>query len=441
MIEDTDRGDNSQQQLALNCIAAGIRAAEPSTVVAERVSLDGRDLLIDDDRYDLTAYKDIIVLGGGNAAATVAQVFTDMVGKWIDGGVVVTDNPVEMDFIEVLPGDHPVPSKRGVENTRTLMNVADSAGPGDLVVVVITGGGSALLPAPTAGIGLADLQTMTERLLACGASIDEINAVRKHCSDLKGGQLARTISPATTLGLVISDVVGNRLDIIASGPLTPDDSSYADAMEIIERYAIDVPDTVATRLRQGNAGEYAETPNSNETFFDTVRQYIIADGNTSLRGAAERAQKAGYEPLLLSSRIQGEAQEAAKVLTGIAEECADTGSPVEPPAALLSSGETTVTIQGDGTGGPNQEFALSAALELTDSDIAVASVDTDGIDGNSEAAGGIVSGETAEPRLEAQEAVEANNAEPFLKRRNGLIITGPTRTNINDLRVFIVPGE
>jgi hydroxypyruvate reductase len=440
MIPDVDAVDDLARRLALECVAAGIEAAEPSTVIAEQLSLDGAELQVGEERYDLDAYDDVIVVGGGNAAATAASALEGVLGDRFDRGAVVTDNPAETEQIEVLPGDHPVPSECGVRSTRGVLATAESAGADDLVIGIITGGGSALMPAPADGIDLSDLQATTEGLLASGATIGEINAVRKHCSDLKGGQLSTAASPATVVGLVFSDVVGNRLDVIASGPLTPDESTYADALAVLNRYEVDVPDAVATRLRRGDDGRYSETPGPDDAFTD-VSQHVLADGTTALNAAAEAAREASYEPLVLSSRIRGEAKEAAKVLSGVAEECATTGAPVEPPAVLLSGGETTVTIRGDGVGGPNQEFALSAALELTDPDVVVASVDTDGIDGNSEAAGGIATKETANPVAEAREALANNDAGGFLERRDGLIVTGPTGTNVNDLRVFVVPEQ
>ena len=441
MIDGRDGVDDADRRVALDCVAAGIRAAEPATVVSDRLALDGSELVVDGDRYDLDAYGDVFVIGGGNAAATAATALESVLGDRIDGGAVVTDNPVGTDRVDVLSGDHPVPSEEGVENTRTVTAVADAAGPDDLVIVLVTGGGSALMAAPAEGIDLADLRATTEALLSCGASIDEINAVRKHCSDVKGGRLAGMAAPATTVGLVFSDVVGNRLDVIASGPLTPDETTFEDALEVLDRYDVDVPEAVETRLRRGADGAYPETPSPGDAAFDTVTQYVLADGHTALRAAAGVAREAGYEPLVLSSRIRGEARDAAKTLVGIAEEVVATGTPVDPPAVLLTGGETTVTIRGDGTGGPNQEFALSGAIELDEPGITVASVDTDGIDGASDAAGGIATPETAAPVGEARDALANNDAGGFLAERDALIVTGPTGTNVNDLRLFVVSGE
>jgi hydroxypyruvate reductase len=443
MIRDRDRiGGNPERALALDCVEAGIEAADPRRVIADRVELDGADLDIDGDRYDLDEYGNVVVAGGGNAAATAASALEGVLGERIDGGVAITDNPVETDRVSVLPGDHPVPSERGAESTRELLAVVDDAGADDLVIAVITGGGSALMPAPAGDRSVDDLRETTDALLASGAAIHEINAVRKHVSDLKGGHLARRAAPATVVGVVFSDVVGNDLDVIASGPLTPDETTYADALSVLDRYDVTVPAAVRRHLDRGAEGEIPETPSAGDPAFDRVSQRVLADGNTALEGAAAVARERGYEPLILSSRIRGEAKEAAKSLVGIAEECAATGTPVEPPAVLLSGGETTVTIRGDGRGGPNQEFALSAALEL-DADVAVtvASVDTDGIDGNSDAAGGIANADTASPRRAARRALDENDAGGVLDDRDGVIRTGPTATNVNDLRVFVISGD
>jgi len=438
MLERPTAVEDDRVSVALDCVTAGIEAADPATAVPDHVERFGTDLVVDGDPYDLAAAENVLVVGGGNAAAVLAAALEDVLGDAVDGGAVVTDNPVGTDRIEILPGDHPVPSRRGVESTRDLLAVADSAGPDDLVLAVLTGGGSALLPAPVEGVPLGALQETTEALLASGASIDEINAVRKHCSAIKGGRLAALLAPATVVGVVVSDVAGNRLDVIASGPLTPDESTYEDALVVLERYDVAVPEAVEAHLRRGAAGARPETPGAGDPAFGSVHQYVVADGRTALRGAARAAEKAGYEPLVLGSGIRGDAREAGTVLAGVAEECVATGTPVAPPAVLLSGGETTVTVTGDGTGGPNQEFALASAIELESPAVAVASVDTDGIDGASTAAGGVATAVTADPEAEARAALADNDAGGFLDGRDALVVTGPTNTNVNDLRAFVV---
>lgn len=442
MIENRQQISGSDaQEVALDCVTTGIAAANPETVIPELISLNGNDLTVAGSTYDLGDYERVLIVGGGNAAATVTRALEDVLGDWLANGVVVTDNPVETASTSVLPGDHPVPSERGVESTRELLSVADEATEDDIVLAVITGGGSALLPAPATDISLEDLQKTTEALLASGATIHEINAVRKHLSDVKGGQLAARLAPATGVGIILSDVVGNDLDVIASGPITPDQSTFKDALDVMDRYVVEFPPAVVDRLRRGVNGEIEETPDAGDRAFRDIDSHIVADGNTALRSAAAVASEQGYEPLILTSRVRGEAKEAAKTMAAIAEECVVTGEPVEPPAVLLSGGETTVTIAGDGTGGPNQEFALGAALERSEPGITVASVDTDGIDGKSNAAGGIVGADADLPQAEAQQALANNDAGGFLERHDGVILSGATNTNVNDLRVLVVEDE
>jgi len=299
---------------------------------------------------------------------------------------------------------------------------------------------------------------------ASGADIGEINAVRKHLSALKGGRLARR-APATVASVVLSDVVGNDLSVIASGPVAPDASTFDEALAVLEQYGIDAPEAVAKHLERGAAGKPAETPGPDAPVFETVSNHVVADGMTVLEAARDAAAERGYEPLVLSSRVRGEARDAATTHVAIAEEVWATGTPVSPPAVLLSGGETTVTVRGDGTGGPNQEFATSAALELEEGggdedgsgdeegggdegdgsdetgssgEITVAAVDTDGIDGATDAAGALVDGTTVEDTTAARETLAENDVYPYLESRNGLILTGPTGTNLNDLRVLVV---
>lgn len=428
-----------ERELALDCVETGIEAADPERAIAEAVSLDGEELRVGGASYDLASYDEIVVLGGGNAGGRMASAIEDVLGDRIDRGRVVTDAPEETDRIEVLPGDHPVPSERGVESTRAMLELADEAGEETLAIVLISGGGSALMPAPAEGVPLEALQAVTESLLESGAEIGEINAVRKHCSAFKGGGLARRAAPATVVSLIVSDVIGNDLSTIASGPTAPDATTFAEAREVLSRYDIDPPEEVATRLERGERGDVAETPDADDPAFDRVDNHVVADGFTALEAVRDLARERGYEPLVLSSSVRGEAREAAKTHVAIAEEVRRSGNPVEPPAVICSGGETTVTIRGDGTGGPNQEFALSAALELG-SRTALASVDTDGIDGASDAAGAVVDSETVADPEAARAALADNDAYPYLGEREAVIETGPTGTNVNDLRVLVVTG-
>ena len=444
MIDDRDRfPDTPAHDLALDCLAAGIRAARPDRVVPDRLALEGDRLLVDgEETADLAAFDRVLVLGGGNAASQVARELERLLGDRIDGGVVVTDDPVACERVRVLPGDHPTPSRRGVESAQELLTAAASADADTLVLAVVTGGGSALMPAPAEGVALVDLRETTEALLASGAAIDEINAVRKHLSALKGGRLAASVAPATVRGLVLSDVVGDDLSTVASGPFAPDDTTFADALAVLDRYGLTVPDAVRDRLERGAAGGVSETPAAGDPAFDRVRTHVLASGLTAMRAAAATARDADHEPLLVSSRIRGEARDAAVTAAAMAEEALATGNPVAPPAVFLSGGETTVTIRGDGTGGPNQEFALAAALELDvspgDRDrVVVGAVDTDGIDGATDAAGAVL-GPDAVAEETGRAALADNDAYPVLDDAGALVATGPTGTNVNDLRVVVV---
>ncbi|WP_135819855.1 glycerate kinase type-2 family protein [Halostella litorea] len=433
------------RDVALACVEAGIEAGHPRTVVRDAVSLDGGTLRIRDAAggeasYDLDGYDEVVVLGGGNAAAHVAAALEAVLGDRIDGGVVVTDDPAGTERVTVREGDHPVPTERGVEGARAVLSAADDAGEGTLVLAAITGGGSALLPAPAGDVSLDDLRAVTDGLLASGADIGDINAVRKHLSALKGGRLARRAAPATVVSLVLSDVVGNDLSVIASGPTAPDGTTFAEALSVLDRYGVDAPASARERLERGAAGELAETPGPDDPAFDRVANHVVADGRTAIDAARDAAAERGYDPLVLSSRVRGEAREAAKTHVAVAEEARATGDPVSPPAVVLSGGETTVTVRGDGEGGPNQEFALSAALELAGggSEVAVAAVDTDGIDGATDAAGAVVDGATVDDADAARAALADNDAYPYLAARDALIRTGATGTNLNDLRALVV---
>jgi glycerate 2-kinase len=442
-IQDADAlAETSAHETALACIEAGIDAAHPEQVVYDSVSLDGDTLTIRDETYDLADYDRVLVVGGGKAGGGVTAALEAVLGDRITDGVVVTRDPEETEFVDVVVGDHPVPSQEGVDGARRILDLLTDADERTLVLGVITGGASALLAAPVESISLADLQTTTTELLESGAEIDEINAVRKHLSAVKGGQLARAASPATVAGLVLSDVVGNDLSVIASGPTAPDDSTFADALDVLERYGIDAPQSVRERLEAGVAGDVAETPRADDPAFERVTNHVLADGFTALEAARSVARERGYDSCILSSRIRGEAREAAKSHVAIGEEVTATGNPVDAPAVILAGGETTVTVRGDGRGGPNQEFALAAALELRGrASTVVGAVDTDGRDGGVDVAGALVDGETVSDVAAAREALADNDAFPYLDEQDAIVRTGPTGTNVNDLRVLVVEGE
>ncbi|MFB6106143.1 MAG: glycerate kinase [Halobacteriaceae archaeon] len=421
--------------LALDCAAAGVAAARPDRVVREAVRVDGDSLRVEGDAYDLGTFDEVVVVGGGKAGAQVAAALEDVLGDRLAGGVVVTDDPVPCERVEVLPGSHPVPSEEGVASTRRLLDAVAAADERTLVLAVITGGGSALMAAPV--VPLADLQATTDALLDSGATIHEMNAVRKHLSEIKGGQLARAAAPATVVSLLFSDVVGDDPDVIASGPTVPDTSTYGDALAVCERYDLDLPASVRERLEAGAAGDVAETPKPGDAAFERTSVHVVANATTAIRAARQVAREAGYDTCVLSSRVRGEAREQGLGHVAVAEEVRATGNPVSAPAVVLSGGECTVTVRGDGTGGPNQEFALRAAVDLEEG--VLACLDTDGRDGSTDVAGAIVDGETVDDAEAAWDALADNDATPYLAARDALIETGRTGTNVNDLRVLVVP--
>lgn len=469
LISDRDSlADSPAHDLALACVEAGIEAARPERAAAE-LDLDGDDLRVGDETYDLGTFDELLVLGGGKASDRLAAALEDLLGERIDGGAVVVPHSAGGEAtdrrrrsadegsngegdprdggtavedgpgrVHRLVGSHPVPDEDSVAGARRVLELARGAGDATLVLAVVTGGGSALLAAPAGGITLDDLQTVTEDLLDSGATIQEVNAVRKHCSTIKGGQLARAAAPATVVGLVMSDVVGDDLGVIASGPTAPDPTTYRDALTVLDRYGIRAPTAVRDRLERGEAGNHPETPKPGDPTVDSVNNHVLANAHTALEAARSRASERGYDPLVLSARVRGEAREAALTHVAVAEEILDTGNPISPPAVVLTGGETTVTVQGDGTGGPNQEFALGAALEIPDGAV-LASVDTDGLDGSTDAAGGLVDPTTVgEDANEARDALADNDAYRFLDAHGSLVRTGPTGTNVNDLRIIVV---
>jgi len=429
---------DADRAAALDCIEAAIEAGSPEAATRSAVELDERTLAVDGTTYELDEYDEVVVVGAGKAAGGVARELESVLGDAISGGVVVTKHPVETERVRSAVGDHPLPSERSVDATADLVETVRAAGERTLVLFVLTGGASALLSAPEGSLTVEDLRETTEALLAGGVPIGGINAVRKHCSAVKGGRLAREAAPATVCGLVLSDVVGNDRSTIGSGPTVPDETTFADALGVLDRYDVAVPGAVREHLEAETGGE---TPDSSDSAFERVDHHLIADNMTALAGAAEAAESAGYEPLVLTSRLRGEASEVGKTLVSTGAEAAATGTPVEPPAVLLAGGECTVSIDGEGgSGGPNQELALSAALE--GEPVVLAAVDTDGEDGSSDAAGALVDGATVSDgdRERAADHLGANDAGTYLAEVGATIETGPTGTNVNDVVVLVV-GE
>ena len=442
MIQNREALEESDDHvLALDCLEGAIDGASPARATRSAVSLDGDVLQIDEDTFDLSSYEEILVVGGGKAGNGVARALSTILGDRITGGIVVAPEAESFGAIETVAGDHPIPSATNVEATTEMLSTVDSEGEDALVFAVVTGGASAMLAAPADDVTLQDLQKSTRTLLDAGASIDEINAVRKHLSASKGGTLARRAAPATVVGLLFSDVVGNDPSVIGSGPTVPDETTYAEALAVFDRYDVTPPSTVAAHLNAGSDGNVPETPDGAEDAFERVHNHLVGDNRVALDAAADVARVAGFRSLVLTASMRGEAREVAKPLVAIAEEVAETGQPVEPPAVLLAGGETTVTVAGDpGEGGPNQELVLSAAIEGLDEAV-IAAGDTDGLDGSSDVAGAITDETTVTDADDARAHLEVNDAGTYLSETGATIETGPTGTNVNDVVVLVVREE
>jgi hydroxypyruvate reductase len=389
----------------------------------------------------------VLVVGAGKASGAMAAAVEEMWGdRVVDGVVAVKDGylaPTRR--VRLAEAGHPVPDQRGAEAARDIRVLAEAAGADDLLLVLVSGGGSALTPAPPPPITLADKQEVTRLLLAAGATINQLNAVRKHCSLLKGGQLARAAAPARVEALLLSDVVGDPLDVIASGPTTADPSTYGDALGVLDGFGLrgSAPRSVILRLEQGARGEIPETPKAGDPVFARVRNTVIGNNALVVDAAAAKARALGFAPHVLTRALEGEAREVAKRFVAMARSVRDGKGPLAPPACVIAGGETTVTVRGQGKGGRCQEFALAAALEMEGAEGAVIlAAGTDGTDGPSDAAGAIVDGASA-ARARAQGVDPAarladNDSHSVLKASGDLVVTGPTNTNLLDLYLLLV---
>lgn len=438
------QGGAKHRATVMEVLRAALTAVDPYNAVLD--TLRSQPQLIPQD------INNLYVLGAGKAGAAMALAAEDVLGDRITRGLVVVKDGHTLHGqgtprrIELAEASHPVPDTRGVDTTRRVQAIAGAAREGDFVLCLISGGGSALLVSPVEGVGLQDVQTTTGLLLRAGATINELNAVRKHLSTISGGQLARRAYPARVLALILSDVTGSPLDVIASGPTAPDPTTYADALQVLEHYGVidQVPAPVAERLRRGASGELPETPKPGDAVFSSVCNIVVASNVSAVEAAAARARQLGFNTIIMSTFVEGEAAEVGKVLAGVAKEIAAYDRPVPRPACLLFGGETTVTVRGGGTGGRNTELALAAARALAGlgPDLVVASFATDGGDGTSPSAGAIADGTSIDRGkalgLDAARFLTDNDSYTYWAKLGDAIMTGPTGTNVNDVMAVFV---
>jgi len=424
---------------------AALDAANPATCIHNSLrihnnvlSVGGRELRIDGK---------LIVIGAGKAASRMAQVVEEILGTRITGGLVVTkyEHALPLQRIRQVEAGHPIPDEAGVGAVREMLELLKGLRAEDIVLCLLSGGGSALWPAPAEGITLAQKQEVTSLLLRAGATILELNAVRKHLSSIKGGQLAARAAPAQLVSLIMSDVIGDPLDFIASGPTAPDTTSFPEALAIIQKYAVAVPAAVTERLQAGARGQIPDTPKVGDPLFRNVDNLIIANNRLLVDAAARKASALGFKTVILGTEVEGEAKDVAGFFAAIAKEIGRSGNPVSPPACVLAAGETTVTVRGRGLGGRNQEMALAWAIAMASRATAIpccfASVATDGSDGPTDAAGGLVDPLTSRRAVDLglvpSRYLMDNDSRNFLKATGDLIVTGPTQTNLMDLQILL----
>ena len=451
-----------QRDLAWQIMRAALKAVDPAEAVRHCLNLADHQLTVSDPHgathtYNLADYDRVFVVGGGKAGAPMAAAVAEVLGDQLTGGTVLVKyahalaDPTATGPIQIIEAGHPIPDAAGWLGAQQMTHWLQDTTERDLVLCLISGGGSALMTAPVTGVTLAGLQALTQTLLACGATINDINTIRKHISQLKGGQLARRAAPGTVISLILSDVVGDPLDVIASGPTVPDPTTFAESWSVLTRYGVeaDIPASIRAHLTAGLEGEVVDTPKPGDPIFERVQTVIVGSNLLAAHAAAESATQLGFDTILLTTFIEGEAREVGQVAAGLAkglvrgEAMHPPGKLISKPACLIIGGETTVTLHGDGKGGRNQEMALAAALALTGwPDILIACLATDGTDGPTDAAGAFADGTTirraTDMGLDAVDYLARNDAYHFFEQLDDLIMTGPTRTNVNDLTLVLV---
>lgn len=446
----SNRWDRARlRRAARDILAAGMDAADPARLVRRHLRLDDDGtLLVGGVKHRFRKGRRLVLVAAGKAAGTMARAAEEVLGERISEALAVDTSearpPLARTRLRVAR--HPLPDRRGLRAAAEVESLARGLEQDDLLLLLISGGASALLPAPVAGITLEDKIDVTSRLMRAGATIGELNTVRKHLSRLKGGGLARAAWPARVVCLVLSDVVGDDLSTIASGPTVPDPTTYAEALEVLRQRQVlsALPRSVRRHLESGAAGRVPETPKPSDRAFRRVTTRIVGSNRWTVEAAAQEARRQGLRAVTLTTFLEGEAREVARALVAVLRECVESGTPGEPPVCLLAGGETTVTVRGDGLGGRNQELVVAAAdaLAALPAHAVVASLATDGIDGVSGAAGGIVDQDTVKRAAglglaPAAVFLASSDSASFLAPLGDLIITGPTGTNVVDLTILL----
>lgn len=445
----------NQNQNLIGIFNAALAAVDPYNAVRRAVKIEGAVLHVAGAAYDLDTFSRIVVVGAGKATARMAMAIEDVIGNRISDGLVIVKqgHTALLRTIKQAEASHPVPNEAGVEGTKRVLEIVKAVDEKALVICLLSGGASALLVAPVNGVTLADKQEVTALLLKAGASIGELNAVRKHLSAVKGGRFAKAACPAQIVTMILSDVIGDKLDVIASGPTTRDSTTFADAVAVIGKYGLKekMPPRVMAFLARGMGGQEPETVKSGDSCLHKTRNVIIGGITQALFAAKEKARQLGFAPEVVTGELQGEARDAARFLAQTALRARDLARPGER-RCLLSGGETTVTVKGTGRGGRNQELALAFALEIDGMDgVALLSAGTDGTDGPTDAAGAVVDGSTVQRArsfgVHPETYLGNNDSYAFFNKLDALtgerhhLITGPTGTNVMDLQILLIEGR
>jgi glycerate 2-kinase len=441
-LEEISRGDD-----ICRILAAAICGADAGEAIKRHVHREADSLVVDRNHFDLNIYQRILVIGAGKASVPMAKSVCEIVGNRLTSGMLITKDgyrpPLDGQLenkVQVIEGSHPLPEQRNVVATLNLLSLVKGLNNNDLVIFLLSGGASSLLMCPSPGISLHDIQLTTSLLLDCGASIAEINTVRKHSDAIKGGGLAKLLAPATVTSLILSDVVGDQVDMIGSGPTTGDLTTYADTWAILIKYQLvdRVPTSVREHIADGLEGKIPETLKPGDPILKKVTNHIVASNKDALTGAEQAARMAGFSTSILTSSLQGEASAAGDYLCGEAEHLLAGPSSISRPACMLAGGETTVGIKGKGLGGRNQELALGAVKCLSGMErMLLVSLATDGGDGPTDAAGAVATSKTysrgLSMSLNPQDYLRKNDSFHYFEPLGDLIKTGPTFTNVNDL--------
>jgi glycerate 2-kinase len=437
---------------AKDLLLHGIEAADGYRVMQQNLFIDKETLVVrgisgEKVEYDLKKFRRILVIGFGKVSGSMAYALEDILKSYIAGGVVIVKqgSRVDLEKIQIVEATHPVPDAKSIEGAQQVVRMLAEISQDDLVICLISGGGSALCTLPSKGIKLTDIQTITQSLLTSGADIFEVNTIRKHLSQIKGGQLAKLAYPASIMSLIISDVIGDRIDTIASGPTAPDTTTFRDAYDILQKYGLfqNAPASIRPRIKAGFEGNIGDTPTIDDRAFQKTRNIVIANNLNALRAIATKAGHHCYETLVLSSRIEGETRHVAEIYAALIKELVESPHPMPTPACITAGGEMTVRVTGKGKGGRNSDFCLALVPLISGRKrVVVLSAGTDGIDGSTDAAGGIIDGMTFSRAqnmgLDVTKALADHDSYSILKKSGDLLVIGPTGTNVMDIQLILI---